>query len=240
MKNTTFLAVIITLCFCSSAFSQDTLRLFGHKESQNSKPSADTNVKAAPKPVQTYDPNGIQTLTGPGRNTGFYFGFHSSYSQIAGYDAFGAGGTFAMIANHGIAIGISGTGFFSEPYEVSNITHTSHSYAGGYGGILIEPILFPKFPVHVSFPILLGGGGIARSILYEYYYPYEYTEIFIENAEAFLIAEPGVELEFNIARWLRLGFRGSYRYTTMFEPSGFESNPLNGFTGGFSLKFGKF
>lgn len=134
----------------------------------------------------------------------------------------------------------SGKGFFSEPYEVSDIAHTSYSYAGGYGGILIEPILFPKYPVHVSFPILLGGGGIARSVLYNYYYPYEYTEVFVENAEAFLIAEPGIEIEFNVARWMRLGLGASYRLTTVFEPSSFETNPLNGFTGGFSLKFGKF
>lgn len=240
MKKNTLLLLIITIFLSSAAYSQDTLRLFGHKESKETKPLPDTNLDAGLKPAKSYDPDGIQTLTGPGGSTGFYFGFHSGYSQIDGYDAFSAGGTFAMIANHGIAIGISGTGFFSEPYEVSNINHTSHSYAGGYGGILIEPILFPKYPVHVSFPILLGGGGIARSILYNYYYPYEYTELFVEDAEAFLIAEPAVEIEFNVARWLRLGLRGSYRLTTIFEPSGFDSNPLNGFTGGFSLKFGKF
>jgi hypothetical protein len=240
MKKNFYLFLIVAMFIGNVAYSQDTLRLFGHKESQNTKPLPDTNVKAEPKPAKTYDPDGIQTLTGPGHNVGFYFGFHSEYSQIAGYDAFGAGGTFAMIANHGLAIGFSGKGFFSEPYEVSDITHTSHSYAGGYGGILIEPILFPKYPVHVSFPILLGGGGIARSVLYNYYYPYEYTEVFVENAEAFLIAEPSIEIEFNVARWMRLGLGASYRLTTVFEPSSFETNPLNGFTGGFSLKFGKF
>jgi hypothetical protein len=190
--------------------------------------------------VKNYNRDGIQTLTGPGRNVGFYFGFHSEYSQIAGHDAFGAGGTFAMIANHGLAIGFSGKGFFTEPFEIIHGTNTSYSYTGGYGGILIEPIIFPKFPVHVSFPILLGGGGIARSVLYDYYYPYEYTEVIIEDAEAFMIAEPGVEIEFNVTRWLRMGLGASYRFTTTFEPSAYESNPLNGFTGGFSMKFGKF
>jgi hypothetical protein len=240
MKKNSLLFLIITICLSTTAFSQDTLRLFGHKESQKTQPLPDTNVAAQPKPVKYNDPDGIQTLTGPGRNVGFYFGLHSEYSQIAGYDAFGAGGTFAIIANHGLAIGISGKGFFSEPYEVSTITHTSHSYAGGYGGILIEPIIFPKYPVHISFPILLGGGGIARSVLYNYYYPYEYTTVYVENAEAFMIAEPGIEVEFNVARWMRLGLGASYRFTTTFEPSSFDSNPLNGFTGGFSLKFGKF
>lgn len=240
MKKYTYLFLITTLCLVNTAYSQDTLRLFGHKDSQKNKPIPDTVVTTKPQPVKTYDPDQIQTLTGQGRNVGFYFGFHSEYSQVAGYDAFGAGGTFAIIANHGLAIGFSGKGFFSEPYEVSNLTHTSYSYTGGYGGILIEPIIFPKYPVHVSFPILLGAGGIARSILTNYYYPYEYTEVHVENAEAYLIAEPGIELEFNIARWLRLGLGATYRLTTNIEPTSFESNPLNGFTGGFSLKFGKF
>jgi hypothetical protein len=39
---------------------------------------------------------------------------------------------------------------------------------------------------------------------------------------------------------MRLGLGGSYRFTSSLEPSEFESNPMNGFTGGFSLKFGKF
>ncbi len=240
MKKNSPLLLIIAICISTTVYSQDTLRLFGHKDSQKTQPLPDTNVAVKAKPANCDNPDGIQTLTGPGHNVGFYFGLHSEYSQIDGYDAFGAGGTFAIIANHGLAIGFSGKGFFSEPYEVSEITHTSRSYAGGYGGILIEPILFPKYPVHISFPILLGGGGIARSVLYNYYYPYEYTTVYVENAEAFMIAEPGIEVEFNVARWMRLGLGASYRFTTTFEPSSFDSNPLNGFTGGFSLKFGKF
>ena len=140
----------------------------------------------------------------------------------------------------GLAIGFSGKGFLTEPYELIPGSHTSYNYTGGYGSFLIEPIVFPKFPVHVSFPILIGAGGIAKSILTNYNYPYDYTEVYVEDAEAFLIAEPGIELEFNVARWLRLGLGASYRFTTTFQPSGFDSNPMDGFTGGFSLKFGKF
>lgn len=232
MKNTFILIAIITICFANAAQSQDTIRLFGHLKNKPAEKEVHYN--------NTQPQSDIQTLTGSGHNLGFYIGFHSEYSQIAGYDAFGAGGTFALIANHGLAIGFSGKGFITEPYEKIPGSNTSYSYTGGYGGFLIEPILFPKFPVHVSFPILIGAGGIANSILTNYNYPYEYTDVFVEDAEAFLIAEPGMQLEFNVARWLRLGLGASYRFTTTFEPSSFDSNPLDGFTGGFSLKFGKF
>ena len=233
MKKATLFVLILSLCVGYTAKSQDTLRLFGSQKSQKPKEQAEyTNTQR--------NSSEIQTLTGPGKNVGFYFGFHSEYSQVAGYDAFGAGGTFAIIANHGLAIGFTGKGFFTEPYERVAGSNTSYSYTGGYGGFLIEPIIYPKSPVHVSFPIILGAGGIARSIFTNYNYPYDYTEVYIEDVEAYMVAEPGVEIEFNVARWMRLGLGGSYRFTTSIEPTSFESNPLNGFTAGFSLKFGKF
>jgi hypothetical protein len=237
MKKIALLIVLIVF-FGQVTYSQDTLRLFGHKEKQQTQPLPDTVVYKQ-EPAQVYHSE-IQTLTGPGRSTGFYFGFSSQYSQVAGYDAFGGGGTFALIANHGLAIGITGKGFFTQPYEKIYGSNTSYSYTGGYGGLLIEPILFPKFPVHVSFPIILGGGGIARSILTNYNYPYDYTDIYFEDAEPFMIAEPGMEIEFNVARWMRLAVGASYRFTTPLETTTYESNPLDGFSGGFSFKFGKF
>lgn len=73
-----------------------------------------------------------------------------------------------------------------------------------------------------------------------YNYPYDNTDVFVESNEAFLIAEPGVEFELNVARWRRFGQGAGYCFTTTFEPSIFDTNSLDGFTGGFSLKFGKF
>jgi hypothetical protein len=232
MKRITFLLSVVAICFCNTAQSQDTLRLFGNQKNKSTEKKPDNNGSRSN--------NEIQTLTGPGRNIGFYFGFSTSYSQIDGYDAFSAGTTLALIANHSLAIGFSGKGFFTEPYQRVQGSNTSYNLTGGYGGFLIEPIIFPTFPVHISFPILLGGGGIARSRLTDFDYPYDYTEVYIEDTEAFMIAEPGIEIEFNVARWMRLSLGGTYRITTSLDPGNFGSNPLNGFTGGMSLKFGKF
>ena len=232
MRNTALILLVIASLIGSTAQAQDTLRLFGHKEKQPAQPH--------PVHVETSKSSEIQTLTGRGHSNGFYFGFHTEYSQVAGYDAFGAGGTLAYIANHGLAVGFSGKGFFTELYETLPGSTPSYGYNGGYGGILIEPILFPRYPVHVAFPILLGGGGIARSIITDYSYPYDHTDMYVENAEAFLIAEPGVEIEFNVSRWMRLAVGGSYRFTTALDNSSFSSNPMDGFTAGFSFKFGKF
>lgn len=232
MKKSILLLLAITAITFNTVYAQDTLRLFGNRRT----PKGDKETKQTnPRPVSD-----IQTLTGPGRKVGFYLGFNSGYSQIGGKDAFGAGGSVALIANHSLAIGFAGKGFVTETFSATPESSTRYDYSGGYGGLLIEPILFPKSPVHLSFPVILGAGGIAKGVLYNYYYPYEYTQVEIEDAEAFFIAEPGIELELNVARWLRFGLGCSYRLTTRLEPAVFDSKIMDGFTGGFSMKFGKF
>jgi len=231
MKRKTLFIIIAALLAGNVAMSQDTLKLFGNqKHSKSERQERFTGRNNSE----------IQTLTGPGRNLGFYFGFTTGYSQIDNYDAFSAGATLAMIANHGLAIGFSGKGFFSESYKLTGGSNTSYNYAGGYGGLLIEPIILPKGPVHVSFPILLGAGGITRNKLTNIDYPYNYTDVFVEDADAFLIAEPGIELELNVVRWMRLAIGGSYRITTSLGPGEFNPDALNGFTAGLSIKFGMF
>ena len=231
MKKISLLLVIIVMIFADTVQSQDTLRLFGNRK---------TKVRTEHQKTYRYNDNGIQTLTGPGRKIGFYFGINSGYTRIDGYDAFSAGANIALIANHGLAIGFAGKGFFSEPYKTSNNSDLSYNYAGGYGGILIEPILFPKFPIHIAFPVLLGVGGVTRSRWTNFYDPYNYHDVWVGNAEAYLIVEPGVQIEVNVARWMRLAMGGSYRFTTSLEPVNFKTDLLNGFTGELSLKFGMF
>ena len=55
--------------------------------------------------------------------------------------------------------------------------------------------------MHVSFPILIGGGGVTLVDMYAWdywddpYYGYQYAY------DAYFVFEPGVELEFNLARF---------------------------------------
>ena len=46
----------------------------------------------------------------------------------------------------------------------------NYTLAGGYGGIFIEPILGGTKPVHVSFPVLFGVGGVTLIENYGYNY----------------------------------------------------------------------
>jgi hypothetical protein len=161
------------------------------------------------------------------------------------------------IINHGIGIGIGGYGFANDlqfDQNSNNSNLSDYALAGGYGGLTIEPILWAKQPVHVSFPILIGAGGVAA--ISDYYWSTSHSHddynYYAEDAEAFFVVEPGVEIELNMVKFFRIAIGGYYRFTSnvslfneYFDDNGSwvseELNPeLSGFSVGMTLKFGKF
>jgi len=175
-----------------------------------------------------------------------------NYSQIDGKDAFLAGMRGMWLINHGVGIGIGGYGFVNDlKYESPSGSPPSDGYflAGGYGGLVIEPIVGAKHPVHVSFPVLIGAGGVAYIRDYWRTYP-QYPDdnyYYSEDASAYFVLEPGIEIEFNMVKFFRLGLGAYYRYTSDIKLNTWDgtqyaeiSPDLKGFSFGLSLKFGKF
>jgi hypothetical protein len=180
--------------------------------------------------------NEYRSLLGNHHEGGFYGAFNIGYSKIDDKDAIVMGGRFSWVINHGIAIGFGGQGFVN---EIQNVGVQNQIFlTGGYGGIYIEPILMPNFPVHLSFPVLVGAGGIS----------YVQSDVnwnnFIEDTEAFLIVEPTAELELNLTRFFRMSFGASYRFPTPFNVgttgSSATAESLQGFTYTMTFKFGRF
>jgi len=234
MKRTSILTLAFVTLISAASMAQDTIRLFGRTS------LVKTEKKPKEEHTRDFNNDGIQTIGGKGRAVGFYIGFNTGYTQIDHLDAFTAGAGIAMIANHNLAVGFAGKGFFTEPFRTDISSDVQYNYAGGYGGLLIEPIVMPRYPVHVSFPMLIGAGGIASNTIFGFNYPYEYTDFYLGDAEAFMVFEPGIDVEMNVARWLRFSMGGSYRITSSLDASAFKSDLMNGFSGEVSLKFGIF
>jgi hypothetical protein len=187
-----------------------------------------------------YQNDEIKTLFSKNRSNGGYGAFTISYSNIGGQDALVTGGRGAFIFSHSLALGLGGYGF------VNNLDYDSYhlendlSLTGGYGGLLIEPIIAGKSPVHLSFPILIGGGGVTLVDLYNWdnwgnpYPVYEY------DYDSFFVIEPSAELEVNVARFFRLAAAVSYRHTSEIQLHQISSDALRGFNYGLTFKFGKF
>lgn len=185
----------------------------------------------------------IKTIFGRTRTSGGYGAFSITYSEIDRKNAIQFGGRGAWIIDHSLAIGFGGTGFLND-YQYDAILDENVNLAGGYGGLYIEPILAPRFPVHISFPILLGVGGVAYTTDN---YNNDHWDNYIEDTDVFLIVEPGVELEFNILKYFRIALGAYYRYTSdvslEYISTGEQfvgEDVLHGLSMGITFKFGKF
>ncbi len=131
---------------------------------------------------------------------------------------FGAG----VNIDHWLGVGIGGafsTSTIKNPaYEDYLLGRTTADLDGlelryGYGGVLFVPVIAHRSAVHLSVPVLVGMGGVAYS------YPKSNTgsnsnQRNRTDGQAFFVLEPGLELEVNVLRALRVGAGGSYLYTT--------------------------
>jgi hypothetical protein len=186
-----------------------------------------------------YKSKEIKTLLGRNKAGGGYCAFTAGYSVIDEKQAVLFGGRFAWIASHSIGFGMGATGFINEFHYEPSIDREVF-LAGGYGGLYVEPILMPRSPVHLSFPVLFGAGGIS--------YVSKESDLnnnLIEDSEAFLIIEPAAELELNLTRFFRFAIGASYRFPTSFDV-GLSGTPtastesIKGMSFMVTFKFGKF
>ncbi|MBN1158733.1 MAG: hypothetical protein JXA61_05080 [Bacteroidales bacterium] len=184
----------------------------------------------------------IRTLVGQYQAIGGYGGLYMQYTRIDDRDAFVFGARGGILLGHMMSLGLGGSGFFND-LQYSSDLGTDISLAGGYGGFFFEPILMPKLPVHVSFPVLVGVGGVSVvTVNNDEFWEDTFSS---EASDAYMVIEPGIEVEVNVTRFFRFCIGGYYRYTsevTIEYPLG---NPipydiLRGFSGGVTFKFGKF
>ena len=186
---------------------------------------------------------------------GGYGAFTVGWTQIEGKSAVIIGGRAAWIANHHFALGVAGNGFFNDFYNGGTDSPESYFLAGGYGGLLIEPIVAPMSPLHVSFPVIFGMGGVTASPYGADYYPHGgyYYDNYYYDTDAFFVFQPGVELEFNIVKFFRVAVGASYRLTDGINlqykyldnankerVTQISSTALNGFNAAITFKFGWF
>lgn len=169
---------------------------------------------------------------------GGYGSLTIGYSKIDGQDAFITGARGSWVIGHSFALGIGGTGFGNDLYINNSPGSQKYSLEGGYGGLILEPILLPKFPIHLSFPVLLGAGGVAY--INSMYYDSFDNDYYVEDSDAFFVAEPAVEIEMNLLKHIRLAVGASYRFTSDLHLASKPDHVLNGYNATFTLKFGKF
>ncbi|GBF22217.1 hypothetical protein C21_04410 [Arenibacter sp. NBRC 103722] len=172
---------------------------------------------------------------------GVYLGLTTHYGEIEDKDTFFTGLKVAYVANQQFEIGFVGTFFYSDQNVYRGISMYDEDLIGAYGGLHLEPILFSKHRVNLSFPVLIGAGGMGY--IDDNYSDHDFDEDeFEDNAQAFFIVEPGINALFNISRYLQLEAGIKYRFSSKFNDakSFAPIKDINGFSAGIGVKVGIF
>jgi|JFJP01.1.fsa_nt_gi hypothetical protein len=190
------------------------------------------------------DEDSLRTIFKNVNSTRGYGGLSVRYAEIDNRTTYMNGIRGGLITKNNFTIGASVVSFETTDIYDVNIESKAR-FAGAYGGLLLEATLFSSFPIHLSFPLVIGGGGVVyRKQFDDLSNIDEWGNI---DSKAFMIIEPGAELEINVVRFMRIGLGAYYRqisdaslYYTDSENLIRNQDFLNGISYGIILKFGKF
>lgn len=163
--------------------------------------------------------------------------YEMKLTQISDITSLFIGASGGVTVNKIFMFGIAGYGLVSNPEIVESSTSTPLRLNGGYGGLLFGFNVFPRKVVHLSFPIVIGGGSMYLTD--PFYFQDSDSEFTVEKS-GFMVVEPGANLEFNVTRFFHLGMGASYRYVQGLSMNSLTDEQLLGWAINLNLKFGSF
>jgi hypothetical protein len=184
-----------------------------------------------------------QTLFRNPAHVGWYVAPEFAFTQFNNREVLLSGLSAGVIFNHNFSIGLGGYGIInSDNLRYSGISDTEDLYLyGGWGGLKLEYRINPAKAVHVSFPLLIGGGSMSFNK--NSWKDAMYDDTWNEGnyaTDAFFVVEPGVMMGLNLIKFMRLDIGVTYRYTPNLDLPGTGPDLINGMNAVASLKFGRF
>jgi len=184
---------------------------------------------------------------------GYFIEMNGGYTHFGKRSEFIPGMSMGLILNHHWTIGITGSFFGNmqggnmhgnnfhrnQNDTAGSVKHHS-GLSGSYGGLLFEYTLMPRSKVHLSFPLIIGSGSVTREHRELLSDSTETTNKWERHTKHFFVIEPGVKLEVNVIKHMRIGLGISYRYSPEWNRWVTSPDLLNQFTARLSLRFGKF
>lgn len=150
------------------------------------------------------------------------------------------GAKMGFTFNDKFSIGLAGYGLTSNSNFVIDYAGNSNTSARiglGYGGLSMEYTLFSNKVIHFTVPVIVGVAGVY---VYEddgdFFYN-DYQDI--ENSAAFVV-EPGVNIELNVFKFMRLDLGASYRYIAGTDLVYLEDKDVSDLSFNATFKFGFF
>lgn len=169
---------------------------------------------------------------------GVYLGFNGGYGKIKDKDTYIIGLKLAYVANKQLEIGFV-TKVLHSNQEISGVFSSNTADLGAvYSGLHLEPIFFSKSKFNLSFPLLIGGGASG-------YFNTDWDEGEIERRQeedwdAIFIVEPGVNILYNISRYIQIEAGVQYRFSSKIQLTPNTISRINGISVGVGIKLGVF
>jgi hypothetical protein len=178
-----------------------------------------------------------KTIFGNGMpHMGYYVSPFAQAAKIAGSTAVLPGVAAGVILNNRIALGLSYKFIATENTPVGE-ADTRVYLDQYYAGIKAEYSIFPAKPVHLNFQV---EAGIGHTEL-DPKDAYEEGESGLPSGDAsFGYVEPGVALEINLWKYLKLDIGAGYRFTGDVAFRSVTAKDIRGFNFGAGLKIGLF
>ena len=186
-----------------------------------------------------------RTVFGNVSSFGGFMAFSTKVGDINGQSSLMVGGEIAGVFSSKFNFGIAGYGLTTnvdaDSYDSNGELYEIHF---GYGGLLLEPVIASEKMVHVSLPIILGVGGAGLHRRSNHKLKSENSEYLKDkydyDTDVVLVAEPGLNLEINLFKNIRLDIGATYRYVYDSKVKEIRDQELSGISGNVRLKFGWF
>lgn len=166
---------------------------------------------------------------------GIYIGMGLQYGTIEKSDTYPVSLKVAYVANQQFEVGFAVTSFYTDLNNLG-LDFKDRDLVGFYGGLHLEPILFSKHKLNLSFPLLVGGGSIGLVN--------QVGDKIILNTKDWspvFVAEPGMNILYNISRYIQFEGGIKYRFSSRInlQPE-YDLSRINGFSVGLGIKVGIF
>ncbi len=170
---------------------------------------------------------------------GVYMGVALGYGEIEGEDTYVGSFKVAYVANQQFEVGFLAKGLYSRQNIFNPGSGDNDDLVAGYAGFHLEPILFGKSRVSLSFPVFVGGGAVGYVSRDDIDNDVD-VDLDEDDVDAVFVLEPGVSALFNLSRFVQIEAGVKYRFSSEIELADSPIDRINGFTSEIGIKLGIF
>ena len=189
------------------------------------------------------DSHHIQTVFKGGSASGGYGALTNKFTTIGGEFANMAGVYGGFYVNHKFLLGVGAaavTNNIPVPLQHSVDPLRNMSYGYGQVGLITEYVLGSDKTVHIAFSLFSGAGFTVQYERYGWDDDDFDFEDHAKDEDWFFVAEPGVQVEINLLKWMRFCPGISYRAAFGSDARGLSDSSISDISYNATLKFGKF